>query len=128
MARVIWRLEEAVSLVRVLQPLALESGLALSIGGSVLNSGFSWKDLDLVAMPGAYETEVSFVSLIAKLQELGFKSTDINLSHPGIAVHKFESESGKKIDLTTPFLDKSNVPDWNKTPKEEKKYRIDYSV
>ncbi len=42
-----WTLEEALILVRALQPTAWQYGYHLCLGGGVLNKGVSSKDLDL---------------------------------------------------------------------------------
>lgn len=45
-----WTLEEALYLIRRLQPKVFLHGYNLCLGGSVLNKGFSTKDLDLYVM------------------------------------------------------------------------------
>lgn len=46
-----WLLEEALLLIRSLQPLTRKYNYHLALGGGVLNNGFSRKDLDLYFMP-----------------------------------------------------------------------------
>lgn len=46
-----WTLEEAVELVRSLEPAAIKHGYHLALGGSVLMAGQSDKDLDLFLYP-----------------------------------------------------------------------------
>lgn len=46
-----WTLEEAVALVRKLEPTAIQAGYHLALGGSVLMAGQSDKDLDLFLYP-----------------------------------------------------------------------------
>lgn len=46
-----WTLEEAVALVRSLEPTAIKHGYHLALGGSVLMAGQSDKDLDLFLYP-----------------------------------------------------------------------------
>lgn len=47
----VWTLEEAVKLVRALQAKTREFGYHLTLGGGVLNNGFSKKDVDLYFLP-----------------------------------------------------------------------------
>lgn len=46
-----WTLDEALSLIRLLQPETRKFGYHLCLGGGVLNVGFSEKDLDLYFLP-----------------------------------------------------------------------------
>lgn len=46
-----WELDEALRLVRALQPMTRRFGYHLTLGGSVLNAGHSEKDLDLYFLP-----------------------------------------------------------------------------
>lgn len=46
-----WKIEEALQLIRELQPKAWDAKYALALGGSVLNHGESYKDLDIIATP-----------------------------------------------------------------------------
>lgn len=46
-----WTLEEALMLIRGLQPETRKFGYHLCLGGGVLNKGFSDKDLDLYFLP-----------------------------------------------------------------------------
>lgn len=46
-----WTLTEALALVRDLQPISREYGYHLTLGGGVLNKGYSVKDLDLWWLP-----------------------------------------------------------------------------
>lgn len=46
-----WTLDDALALIRSLQPAAMESGWCLMLAGGVLNNGFSANDLDLLAYP-----------------------------------------------------------------------------
>ena len=51
MASSCWTLEEALKLVRALQPGTREFGYHLALGGGVLNNGVSEKDVDLYFLP-----------------------------------------------------------------------------
>ena len=46
-----WTLDEALTLIRKLNPLALKNGFSIALGGSVLHEGSSEKDLDLIVIP-----------------------------------------------------------------------------
>lgn len=46
-----WSLDEGLRLIRALQPEAKRFGYHISLGGGVLNRGFSYKDLDLYFIP-----------------------------------------------------------------------------
>lgn len=46
-----WTLEEALPLIRILQPQTRQYGYHLCLGGGVLNTGRSEKDLDLYFLP-----------------------------------------------------------------------------
>lgn len=46
-----WELTEAITLIRMMQGVALRFGWNLSLGGGVLYNGYSFKDLDIVATP-----------------------------------------------------------------------------
>ncbi len=46
-----WSMDEALGLIRRIQPDCMENGYYLALGGGVLNKGYSDKNLDLVAMP-----------------------------------------------------------------------------
>lgn len=46
-----WTIDQAREFVCGIQTDAFEHGLNLSLGGGVLNAGFSMKDLDIVACP-----------------------------------------------------------------------------
>lgn len=47
----IWRLDDALRLIRLISPICHLYGYNLHLGGGVLNRGFSTKDLDILAMP-----------------------------------------------------------------------------
>ena len=46
-----WTLDEALALVRSLQPLANREGYHIALGGGVLNKGLSFHDVDLYFLP-----------------------------------------------------------------------------
>ena len=51
-----WRIEDALEYLRALQPIAAEMGYNLSLGGGVLNKGYSIHDLDIVVAPAKERT------------------------------------------------------------------------
>lgn len=48
---VVWKLKDGLALVRKLQPETRQFGYHLTLGGGVLNTGKSRKDLDLFFLP-----------------------------------------------------------------------------
>ena len=64
-----WTLGEAVGLVRALQPLIRKFNYHLTLGGGVLNNGYSNKDLDLYFLPMEKGQESSKAGLLAFLAE-----------------------------------------------------------
>lgn len=46
-----WTHEEALVLIRKLEPLLAHAGFHVGLGGSVLHRGESWKDLDIIVFP-----------------------------------------------------------------------------
>jgi hypothetical protein len=46
-----WSLEQALTLIRTVQPFAQHAGYHLALAGGVLNRGSSHHDLDIVVMP-----------------------------------------------------------------------------
>lgn len=119
MSKKIWRLPDALEVIRTLQPEAMSCGYALSLGGGVLNAGFSWKDLDIVAVPGSRDDQY-IGSFLDYVRSQGFKDTDVNYDHNGLTVHKFE-RNGLKMDLIFVHLDKTPHPSVKgKSPAELK--------
>jgi hypothetical protein len=88
-------MEQALEFVRSIQKTAFEHGLNLSLGGGVLNTGFSMKDLDIVACPA---------------KDMRLVKTDIFLKHVA-ATHKL-TETNRKTWNTwmtlVGFKDSSN--------------------
>jgi len=59
-----WDLAQAVVYVRGLQEAAHAAGYNLLIGGGVLNNGYSFNDLDIVAMPRGGDTTNNMPALM----------------------------------------------------------------
>ena len=72
----VWSLNEALNFIRELQPRALTAGYCLSLGGGVLNHGFSRRNLDIFACP--LTTKARREDLMQLLPPvLGVKSTSV---------------------------------------------------
>lgn len=46
-----WSLDEAIALIRTVQPFARHAGYHIGLAGGVLNKGVSKNDLDIIVMP-----------------------------------------------------------------------------
>lgn len=99
-----WNLEQALYLIRALQPKARLCGYHLLLGGGVLNNGSSNHDLDLVAMPGSHDPQDED-SLLEAFASLGYQVRVRSLEHPGIRLFKLR----QAIDLVIPILDKREI-------------------
>lgn len=98
-----WTLDQALTLIRQLQPTAFEAGYHLNLGGGVLNHGKSNNDLDILAMPGSFEIETNIKKLVDTLTlSCGFTLDEVKTTYPGIIVHKLSNKqicSTQKLDL-----------------------------
>jgi len=66
-----WTLEDALGLIRALQPKTRKWNYHLALGGGVLNNGFSEKDLDLYFLPmGSMRKSSDSKGLVAWLNEM----------------------------------------------------------
>lgn len=94
-----WDLASAVVLARSLQPIAHEAGFNLTLGGGVLNVGYSDKDLDLVLLPArktCIETVIQHLS-VRFWSQTSSRTVD---SNPKRTVYKFtERSTGRRLDL-----------------------------
>lgn len=71
---VIWTMEEALIHIRAMQPDMHANGCVLALGGSVLNQGFSRKDLDLIIHPmGIGDNDSWKDNAMATLEKYGMK-------------------------------------------------------
>lgn len=76
-----WALDEALELIRKLEPGLRDAGWALGLTGSVLTRGESDKDLDLVVYP-LNSTEVSKAKLITALGAYGWtRRSSVSATH-----------------------------------------------
>lgn len=102
-----WTLTEALTLIRELQPIIRELDYHITLGGSVLNTGKSEKDLDLFIVPlNGYESQPQVI-MKALWDNLGVSralrdSPDYNTEDSGL-FHYSEAVMfnycGKRIDV-----------------------------
>lgn len=59
-----WTLDQALATIRLLQPTAHKYGYHIGLGGGVLNTGFSAKDLDLMILPLNQEEIMRDISML----------------------------------------------------------------
>lgn len=90
-----WTIEDALSLIRQLQPKAMEAGWCLMLGGGVLNNGYSDNDLDLLAYP---RNKWSYTeNLTDVFQAAGWSPVKIDFI--SVASIVTFTSGGKKIEL-----------------------------
>ncbi len=99
-----WTLDQALNLIRLLQPTAFEAGYHLNLGGGVLNHGKSNNDLDILAMPGSFEVDTNIEKLVRRLVTYhNFSLDEIKTNYNGIIVHKLSrNTSVSNSSLVTP--------------------------
>jgi hypothetical protein len=68
--RPMWTLDEALEVIRALQPITRDYSYHLALGGGVLNKGTSDKDLDLYFLPLDNGSETKPNELAAYLDEI----------------------------------------------------------
>ena len=99
---VVWHLNDALFLVKDLQPTTRAFGYHLALGGGVLNRGFSTKDLDLYFLPMNNEdTPANSTGMLTELvchfgQDESIGGVDYDKDERCIKV-KF-ANNGKRID------------------------------
>lgn len=100
-----WTLDEAVKLIRNLQPKAHKLGYHLALAGGVLNNGTSDKDLDILAVPMHLKMEKIEKSDIIRLFELELnleaRDPDIRYEHAEAAIDELVVLQGM-IPITPP--------------------------
>lgn len=82
MADFMWTLDEALNLIRALQPSTRKFNYHLCLGGGVLNKGGSQKDLDLYFLPLGTSSEKDADDLQGYLESLWGKGTDLFKVYP----------------------------------------------
>lgn len=102
----VWTMEDGVTLIRDLQTKALHKGYHLALGGGVLNRGFSYNDLDIVALPLDGKEVVEPSKLVKVFTPyLGTVVTSFDPDGPSVQsgddarVFVFRTDEGKRIDL-----------------------------
>lgn len=100
-----WNLQEAIQLIRYIQPLVYKTGYHCCLGGGILNKGLSDNDLDLYFLPlesGTNEPEPDRLRLIQELDRLGdcIKNDDYSDAESFYAVKSIYTygPNAKRID------------------------------
>ena len=75
-----WTMEQALDVIRFIQPLLKEHKYHVALGGGVLNNGFSDKDLDLYFFPF---DESKIDPIMPFLETIWGKSEEINPNREG---------------------------------------------
>ena len=98
--RAAWYLEEALQIIRMLQPSARSCGYHLALAGGVLNTGSSSNDLDIIVLPLGHglSKESTFIKYLTFTMH-----HKVNYSHAyprtdNCDVHRFEYD-GRYIDF-----------------------------
>lgn len=66
-----WTIEDALDVIRTMQPKCMDAGYYIAMAGGVLNKGYSDNDLDLVAMPRTKFSEpVDLLECLGSILEL----------------------------------------------------------
>jgi hypothetical protein len=104
-----WTLDEALVIIRRLQPYLRDLQYHVVLGGGVLNKGESKKDLDLYFLPLDVDTGTAKPEDMVKLLNAtwNFKS-EIGYGSDMVFQHKkiYETDAGKRIDVfIAPKLD-----------------------
>lgn len=79
-----WTLDEALRLVRGLQPEAQKYGFHVCLGGSVLNVGVSHKDVDVYFLPLGGKDAQQIDALVTRLEGLWGKAEPIGNTGPPV--------------------------------------------
>ena len=99
----LWTLESALPLVRCLQPDTRQFGYHLALGGGVLNTGESYKDLDLYFLPlDDKDADPDTDALVAWLDEqfgVGESLIDFGYTSKHYKAMRKYSYSGYRIDV-----------------------------
>jgi hypothetical protein len=71
-----WNLQEGIEAVRKVEPVAIECGYHSALGGSVLHSGESDKDLDIFLYVRKSKEGADRSQVIERLRDAGFTDWD----------------------------------------------------
>jgi hypothetical protein len=101
---VMWNLEQALDVVRSIQDVIREYGFHVCLGGGVLNTGESRKDLDLYFLRLTVEdAESDPPALLAFLRIMwNDEGESLGNEYPDVRFHskyKFMLDSGQRIDI-----------------------------
>jgi hypothetical protein len=101
---IIWTLEEALPLIREWQPIAKSCGFHLALGGGVLNTGKSRKDLDLYFLPLTNSgVEPNHEAMLEMIESMWAKMEPFSDYHNlDDGVYTFQGKTtynGKRIDV-----------------------------
>jgi hypothetical protein len=94
---IMWTLEEAFVLIRKLQPIAFKTGYNLTLGGGVLNNGFSHNDLDLVAIPRGNDIPTNWTDLAEAIE--GQWKRGWLIRNPSRHIEQYRLGNGKILEL-----------------------------
>lgn len=99
-------LEEALKLIRYMQPRAKECNYYLTLAGGVLNNGYSDNDIDIVAIPS---NNNNLHTDLVDLFNFHFTLIDVSymVRNRRVNVYKYKSAIFGKIDLaivTVPII------------------------
>ena len=94
----VWEIEEALELIRKIQPKIMAAGYYLALGGGVVNKGWSDNDLDLVAVPRSENSDIR--GLTQAISHSGFYPKGV-CEVPNASVHSYDY-LGKRVDFAVP--------------------------
>ena len=92
-------LEDALEIIRYMQPLAKECNYYLALAGGVLNKGYSRNDLDIIAVPATSDND--YTALIIKF-DFHFKRippSSFSVRDRSIDVHHYITNRNIHIDV-----------------------------
>lgn len=94
----LWTLIEGVELARRLEPIALAHNAHVAIGGSVLHSGESKKDLDVFVYPRKTAKPFSWISLLVAFDAMNMQQRPHEYQGDDKLVFQTEID-GKRVDF-----------------------------
>lgn len=103
-----WTMDDAVALVRQIQPVLHERKWHMALGGSVLNTGASGKDADVYVLPFSDTPDVTDI-LPTLVQAWGaWEPIGIGYDKQGIFAAKVKFQvDGKRVDA---FIGRCDLP------------------
>jgi hypothetical protein len=96
-----WELVGALDFLRILQFVAYQEGYNALLGGSVLNKGYSYNDLDIMLMPRGSKYGCDLPDILKWFSGHLYEVTGISdLPNPARSVYRLKNEIDfKEIDL-----------------------------